>query len=85
MWGEENMMYQSEIFESDFLKYFNEEYLINESDFQKAVLYLINKTFSTISVKKRKVIELKKLRSNLTQEEKEAINNIKKENLLSSP
>lgn len=73
------MMYQSEIFESDFLKYFNEEYLINESDFQKAVLYLINKTFSTISVKKRKVIELKKLRSNLTQEEKEAINNIKKD------
>lgn len=73
------MMYQSEIFESDFLKYFNEDYSMNESDFQKAVLYLINKTFSTISVKKRKVIELKKLRSNLTQEEKEAINNIKKD------
>ena len=30
---------------------------VQENTFQKAVLYLINKTFSTISVKKRKVIE----------------------------
>ena len=37
------MMYQSAVFESDFLKYFNEKYSMNESNFQKAIFFIISK------------------------------------------
>lgn len=73
------MMYQSEIFERDFLKYFNKEYSTNEIDFQKAIFFIINKIFSKISVKARKVIRLSKLEENLTADECLAISKIEKD------
>ena len=73
------MMYQSAIFESDFLKYFNEKYSMNESNFQKAIFFIINKMFSKILVKPRKVIRLSKLEENLTADECLSISKIEKD------
>ena len=73
------MMYQSAVFESDFLKYFNEKYSMNESNFQKAIFFIINKMFSKISVKPRKVIRLSKLEENLTADECLSISKIEKD------
>lgn len=72
------MMYQSEIFEKDFLKYFNRKYSTNEMNFQKAMFFIINKIFSKIPVKSRKVIRLSKLEENLTDDECLSISKIEK-------
>ena len=73
------MMYQSAIFESDFSKYFNEKYSMIESNFQKAIFFIINKMFSKILVKPRKVIRLSKLEENLTADECLSISKIEKD------